>query len=200
MVDPPIGQSAHRCKWSSRTGYAQLTMDERHTGARVAFAAEGVANVSTGLPVLDHLVTELARAGRFKLALEVGAGGADEAVVAAGNSLGRAFGERVATPGAAGRGWALVPADEALALAALERVSEPRLVTNVDVSGQRVGGLGTDVASRFLHELAQAAGLNLHVRLVEGTDPQHVLTAIFKAVGAALGQACRPVPETKEDL
>ena len=102
-------------------------------------------------------------------------------------------------PGAAGRGWSLVPADEALALASLERVDEPRLVTNVDFSDQRVGGLGTDVASRFLNELALAAGLNLHVRLVEGTDPQHVLAAIFKAVGAALGQACRPVPETKED-
>ena len=78
-------------------------------------------------------------------------------------------------------------------------MDEPRLVTNVDFSDQRVGGLGTDVASRFLNELALAAGLNLHVRLVEGTDPQHVLAAIFKAVGAALGQACRPVPETKED-
>jgi imidazoleglycerol-phosphate dehydratase len=174
-------------------------MEESPAGGRVALAREGVANVSSGLPVLDHLVTELARAGRFKVSLEVAPGGADEAVVAAGRTLGEAFLGRIDQAGAAGRGWSLVPADEALALAALERVHEPRLVTNVDFSGQRVGGLGTDVASRFLHELALAAGLNLHVRLVEGTDPQHVLTAIFKAVGAALGQACRPVPETKED-
>ena len=174
-------------------------MNASPTGGRIELAAAGVANVSTGLPVLDHLVTELARAGRFKLALEVAPGGADEAVVAAGRTLGAVLGERVTVAGAAGRGWALVPADEALALAALERVPEPRLVTNVDFSDQRVGGLGTDVASRFLHELAVAAGLNLHVRLVEGTDPQHVLAAIFKAVGAALGQACRPEPETKED-
>ena len=174
-------------------------MEENPTGGRIALAAEGAANVSTGLPVLAHLVTELALAGRFKLALEVAPGGADEAVVAAGHTLGKAFGERIDAAGAAGRGWSRVPADEALALAALERVSEPRLVTNVDFSDQRVGGLGTDVASRFLNELALAAGLNLHVRLVEGTDPQHVLAAIFKAVGAALGQACRPVPETKED-
>ncbi|HVC87088.1 MAG TPA: hypothetical protein VNC40_06655 [Gaiellaceae bacterium] len=174
-------------------------MDENPAGARVALAAVGAANVSTGLPVLDHLVTELARAARFKLALEVMPGGADEAVGAAGRMLGEAIGERLSAPGAAGRGSALAPADEALALAALERVSEPRLVTNVDFSDQRVGGLGTDVAARFLEELAQAAGLNLHVRLVEGTDPQHVLAAIFKAVGAALGQACRSVPEAKED-
>ena len=125
-------------------------MDDSPTGGRVALAAEGVANVSTGLPVLDHLVTELARAGRFKLSLEVAPGGADEAVAAAGRTLGAAFGDRVAAAGAAGRGWSLVPADEALALASLERADEPRLVTNVDFSDQRVGGLGTDVASRFL--------------------------------------------------
>jgi imidazoleglycerol phosphate dehydratase HisB len=55
------------------------------------------------------------------------------------------------------------------------------------------------VPSRFLQELSEAAELNLHVRLVEGTDPQHVLAAIFKSVGAALGQACRPIPDAKEE-
>ena len=65
-------------------------------------------------------------------------------------------------------------------------------MSNVDFSDQRVAGLAaTDLASRFLSELADAAQLNLHVRLIEGKDPQHVLAAMFKAVGAALGQACR---------
>jgi len=171
-------------------------MTETQTGVRVETAREGSASVATGLPVLDHLVGELARAARFKLSLEVGPGSTDEAVAAAGRALGRALGQRLA--GNAGSGWALVPADEALASAALERDAEPRFVTNVDFSGQRVGGLATDVASTFLQELAVAASLNLHVRLVEGTDPQHVLAAIFKAVGAALGQACRPVPDSAE--
>jgi len=62
----------------------------------------------------------------------------------------------------------------------------------VFVSGQRVGGLATDVVARFLEELAKAAGLNVHVRLLEGKDTEHVLEAIFKALGAAIGQACRP--------
>jgi imidazoleglycerol-phosphate dehydratase len=171
-------------------------MTETQTEVRVELAREGVANVATGLPMLDHLIGELARTARFKLSLEVAPGSADEAVAAAGRALGSALGERLST--GAGCGWAHLPADEALASAALERDDEPRLVTNVDFSGQRVGGLATDVVSRFLEELALAAGLNLHVRLVEGTDPQHVLAAIFKAVGAALGQACRPVPESKE--
>ena len=172
-------------------------MAETQTGVRVELAREGVANIATGLPVLDHLVGELARTARFKLSLEVAPGSADEAVTAAGRALGSALVELLRA--SAGFGWAQLPADEALASAALECDEEPRFVTNVDFSGQRVGGLATDVASRFLEELALAAGLNLHVRLVEGTDPQHVLAAIFKAVGAALGQACRPLPQERED-
>jgi imidazoleglycerol-phosphate dehydratase len=174
-------------------------MNETQTGERLALAAEGAAHVATGLPVLDHLVGELVRTARFKLSLEAAPGSAEAAAAAAGAAFGRALAERLDAPRAAGAGWALVPAEEALALAALERSERPLLVTNVDFSDQSVGGLSTDVASSFLRELAETAHVNLHVRLVEGTDPQHVLAAIFKAVGAALGQACRPIPEAKEE-
>ena len=168
-------------------------MAETQTGVRLALAAQGAANVATGVPVLDHLVGELAHSGRFEVTLEVAPERADQAVSAAGRALGGAIAELVAGSGS-GRGWALVPAEEALAAAALERSERPLLVSNVDFSDLRVGGLSTDVASQFLRELVDVAQLNLHVRLMEGTDPQHVLAAIFKAVGAALGQACRREP------
>jgi imidazoleglycerol phosphate dehydratase HisB len=38
----------------------------------------------------------------------------------------------------------------------------------------------------------EGAGLTLHVRLIEGRDTQHVLEAIFKALGVALAQSCEP--------
>ena len=66
------------------------------------------------------------------------------------------------------------------------------LASNADFTGQRVGGLASDVVARFLNELAAGAGLNVHIRVLEGRDPEHVLSAIFKALGAAIGQACRP--------
>ena len=91
-----------------------------------------------------------------------------------------------------GHGSAVIPVDEALAHVALEVSGRPLLVSNVDLSQARIAGLAGDLAARFLEELAQSAGLTLHVRLVEGKDTQHVLEAIFKALGAALAQACRP--------
>jgi imidazoleglycerol-phosphate dehydratase len=172
-------------------------MERTQTGVRLALAREGSANAATGVPVLDHLLGELARAGRLRVSLEVAPERADEAVAAAGHALGTALAEQLERTDVAGSGWSMVPADEALAAAALERADRPLLASNFDFSDERVGGLGTDVASGFLKELVEAAGLNLHIRLLEGTDPQHVLAAIFKAVGAALGQACRPVPEPR---
>jgi imidazoleglycerol-phosphate dehydratase len=52
--------------------------------------------------------------------------------------------------------------------------------------------MGTDVVAAFLHEFVEGASVTLHVRLVDGSDTQHVLEAIFKALGVALAQACRP--------
>ena len=161
-------------------------------GVRVELAAEGSASVATGLPALDHLVGELARCGGLKVTLEVAPGSAEEEVAAAGHALGSALADRLRTAGAAGRGSAFLPGDEALAGVVVEIADRPLVASNVDFSGQLSGGLASDVVARFLNELAAGAGLNVHVRLLEGKDPEHVLRAIFKALGAALGQACRP--------
>ena len=167
-------------------------MGGTQTGVRVELAAVGSAAVATGLPVLDHLVGQLARCAGMRLTLEVSPGSADEEVKAAGRALGGALAEPLRTNGASGRGWAYLPSEEALAGVVVDLAERPLVVSNVDFSGQRVGGLASDVVAGFLEELALAAGLNVHVRLVEGTDTEHVLEAIFKALGAALGQACRP--------
>jgi imidazoleglycerol phosphate dehydratase HisB len=167
-------------------------MPETQTGVQLELAAHGEASVATGLPVLDHLIGRLAETARLQITLEVEPGQADEEVAAAGRALGGSLSELLHAPAAWGRGWATLPADEALASAAIEVSERPLVVSNVDFSGQRVGGLASDVVSRFLNELAAGAGLNVHIRVLEGREPEHVLAAIFKALGAAVGQACRP--------
>src|SRR5579871_998473 len=107
---------------------------------RVAFDAEGEARVATGLAVLDHLVSEFARAARSELTLEVAPGTGEEEASAAGRALGEALRAPLRVGGASGRGFAWMPADEALAGAVLEVSDRPLLASNVDFSGQRVGG------------------------------------------------------------
>lgn len=156
--------------------------------ARVA-AGGGAANVATGIPVLDHLLALLARTGRFELALELPPGDAEAEVADAGRALGEAFAPLLRADGALGHGSAFLPAEEALAQVALEVSERPLVASNVDLTAARAGGLGSDLTARFLDAFTDAAGLTLHVRLIEGEDSRHVLEAIFKALGAALAQA-----------
>jgi len=121
--------------------------------------------------------------------------GPDAEATAAGRALGRELRDLLRAEGATGWGSASLPADEALAHVALEASDRPLLVANVDFSDAHVAGLDRDLVSGFLRELAEAAGLTLHVRLLHGEDARHVLEAIFKALGGALAAASAPRQE-----
>jgi imidazoleglycerol-phosphate dehydratase len=159
-------------------------------GVRINVYGDGEATVETGVPVLNRLLVLLAEVAGFDLVLEIEPGDAEAEVDAAGNALGEALAGPLRVPGAPGHGAATMVSAEALVHVVLEAADEPLLVSNVDLTEARIGGLGSDVARRFLERLAATAGLVLHVRLLNGTDTQHVLEAIFKALGAALSQAC----------
>lgn len=152
----------------------------------------GRANVDTGFPVLDRLLELLAGYGRFDLVVALAPGESATDAMGAGAALGAAFSEYLRAPNARGYGSGVLPVDEALAHVVLEVSDRPLLATNVDLSEARVGGLGTDLVTGFLRRLAEGAGVTLHVRLIAGDDAQHVLEAMFKALGVALMHACRP--------
>ena len=140
--------------------------------------------------MLDHLLGLMARYASLDLGLEVEPGAAAAEASAAGWALGEALEGHLRRPGAQGYGSLSMPAGEALAHVALEASGEPLVVSNIDLSQAHVGGLAADVIGDFLDSFAAGAGLTLHVRLLEGDDPEHVLDAIFKALGAALARAC----------
>ncbi len=166
--------------------------DDAGIAVRVTVDGSGASSASTGLPVLDHLIGLLTRYAGFDVALEIAPGRRDDEVAVAGRALGRALHAHLHVDGVRGYGSAVLPVDEALAHVTLEASEQARVVSNVDLSDARVGGLDTDLVARFLDELAAGAGLTLHVRLLDGDDTQHVLEAIFKALGVSLAQACRP--------
>lgn len=169
------------------------TQPERRTlDARIELGGSGSASVATGLPVLDHLLGLVAAHAGFDLQLEVAAGGPDAVATAAGRAFGEALRDVLTAENVAGYGYAMIPADEALANVVLEVSGRPLLVSNVDLSDAHVAGLERDLVSGFLRELAEAAGLTLHVRLLHGEDARHVLEAIFKALGGALANAAAP--------
>jgi imidazoleglycerol-phosphate dehydratase len=168
------------------------TTGQGRTSVRVNVEGTGAVSVETGVSVLDHLISLLATYASFDVALEVEPGTADEEIVAAARALGDSLAAPLRAEGVRGHGSAVLPAEEALAHVVVETSDRASVYSNVDLSQARVGGLATDIAARFLDQLADRASLTLHVRLIEGSDSQHVLEAMFKALGVALAQACRP--------
>jgi imidazoleglycerol-phosphate dehydratase len=165
-------------------------MQAERLRVEVTPGGSGRANLDTGFPVLDHLLALLAEYGRFNLVVALAPGESPADAVAAGGALGKAFSALLRS--ARGYGSGVMPVDEALAHVVLEVSDRPMLASNVDLSEAHVGGLGTDLVTGFLRQLAEGAGVTLHVRLIAGDDAQHVLEAMFKALGVALMHACRP--------
>jgi imidazoleglycerol-phosphate dehydratase len=164
----------------------------RRARVRLTVAGSGRANIDTGFPVLDRLLALLAEYSRFDVVVALAPGESAAGAVGAADALGAALSKHLRARTARGYGSAVLPVDEALAHVVLEVSERPLLASNVDLSEARVGGLGTDLVTDFLRRLAEGAGITLHVRLVAGDDAQHVLEAMFKALGVALAQACRP--------
>jgi imidazoleglycerol-phosphate dehydratase len=155
---------------------------------RLDTTGTGHTQVATGTPVLDELLALLARTARFDLAVE--SHSASDEIGAVGEALGRALADALAEPGCCGLGSATAPADEALASVVVEASGRPLVVSNVDLTSEHVGGFRGDLLARLLEALASSAGLTVHVRLLHGTDTEHVLEAIAKALGLALAEAC----------
>jgi imidazoleglycerol-phosphate dehydratase len=160
------------------------------TGAARIDLAGSETRVATGVAVLDHLLEELGSAAGFGLSLEIAPDDPEAEVEHAGAALGDALAPLLQAAGA-GRGFGIAPADEALAMVVVEASGRPLVASNADLTSTQAGGLRTDLAATFLDELADAAGLTIHVRLIEGENSQHVMSAIFKALGIALARATR---------
>ena len=158
----------------------------------------GHADIHTGVGFLDHMLDALARHARFDLELQAtGDLGVDEhhtvedVAIALGRALGNALGDR---SGIARMGHAIVPMDEALALVAVDIGGRGYCVFEGEFSAARVGTMATSLVSHFFQSLAFECRMNLHARLLAGTDDHHRAEALFKALARALHQATRPDP------
>jgi len=158
-------------------------------GTTVVVRSAGPSHVATGVAALDRLIALAAQTGRFELRLELSPAEPEAEVDEAGAELGRALHPLLTARDAQGCGAGTMATDEALAMVVLEASGRPLVVSNVDLAASHVGGLESDLAARFLDALAEAGGLTIHVRLLEGEESAHVVDAIFKALGVALAQA-----------
>ncbi|QDV05996.1 Imidazoleglycerol-phosphate dehydratase [Planctomycetes bacterium Poly30] len=169
----------------------------------------GEAAVSTGIGFLDHMLTALAKHGRFDLALSCQGDleiddhhTAEDCAIVLGEAFDEALGER---RGIVRFGSAYAPLDEALARVVVDLSGRPWPEVHIDFRRESLGTLATENITHFFQSLAIAGRMSLHVDVLRGDNDHHKAEAAFKALALALRQATRSsgsdtVPSTKGSL
>ncbi len=192
---------------------AEIARDTAETRIRLAVELDGAgrADVSTGIPFFDHMLTLLARHGLFDLTVRAeGDIGVDyhhtveDVGIVLGNALKQALGDK---RGIRRYGFFIAPMDECLARVALDIGGRPYFVYDVPAANPMIRDFNICLVREFFLAVANAIGANLHMKLEYGEEPHHIAEALFKCFAKALMSACEinpraagVLPSTKEVL
>jgi len=178
-----------------REAFIERKTKETEIRVRMNLDGTGEAQVKTGIGFFDHMLTAFARFAYVDLILEaVGDLEVDphhtieDCGIVLGQVLREACGDKV---GIERFGETLLPMDEALVQVALDLSNRAYLVWDVDCPDGMVGEFPVEMAEEFFRALAVQSGLTLHIRQLSGKNRHHILEAVFKGVGRALGLALR---------
>jgi len=195
----------------SRIGTVKRQTKETSIEVTWDLDGSGVADVATGLGMLDHLVDQLARHGIFDITCKASGDlqiDSHHTVEDVGIALGRALVDALGDArGIVRMGDAIVPLDEALAQVAVDISGRGYAVLSTSWSGERVGELPADLIEHFLQTIAHEGKLNLHARVLAGVNDHHKAECLMKAFARALCMATRieprragQTPSTKETI
>jgi len=197
-----------------RVAAVERVTSESKVTVRLELDGNGKASVSTGVGFYDHMLTSLAKHALFDLTVEATGDThidahhtVEDVAIVLGQALREALGDKA---GIRRFGDALVPLDECLVQAAVDVSGRPYCVHDGEPDGQQyvvIGGSYVGSLTRHVFEtVALTAGIALHVRVLSGRDPHHIVEAQFKAVARALRAAVEAdprvsgVPSTKGSL
>jgi imidazoleglycerol-phosphate dehydratase len=190
-------------KNKAREGNIERKTRETQIELRFRIEGQGVADLNTGIPFLDHMLTLFCVHGLFDLELratgdlEVDAHHTMEDIgICLGKALALALGER---KGINRYGHAIVPMDEACASVALDLSNRPYLVYQTPPLQSVVGRFETELVPEFFRAFCEHGGVTLHIQAHYGSNTHHILEAVFKAWGRALDQGTR-IDERRGDI
>lgn len=177
----------------SRTGLVERKTRETDIVAAVDLDGSGKAEIETGMPFFDHMLDSFSRHGLFDV--KIHARGDLEVdyhhtVEDVGLALGEAFKKALGDKQGIRRfGEAGCPLDETLARAVVDLSGRPYLSYNVKIRPGRIGSFDTDLPREFYAAFANQLGMNLHLDVVRGENPHHIIEACFKAFARAMDMA-----------
>jgi imidazoleglycerol-phosphate dehydratase len=175
--------------------FAEFERETKETHVRVSLTLDGrgQAEISSGIPFFDHMLTLFTVHGFFDLFLHAKGDinvdfhhTVEDVGLVLGQAVTKALGER---KGIRRYGHAVTPMDDALAAVTVDLSNRPFLVYNASEPAPSDTVLSPSLSKEFFRALVNRAGMNLHINVSYGENEHHVTESIFKAFGRALDQA-----------
>lgn len=187
-----------------RTSVINRKTNETDIKMKLNLDGSGKSDLDTGIGFFDHMLNSFARHGFFDLEAKVIGDlyvDAHHTIEDVGIVLGTAIKEAIGEKKSIKRyGSFLLPMDETLVLCALDLSGRPYFMFDASFSTDKVGDFDTEMVREFFYAISYAASINLHIKLMDGSNNHHIIEAIFKAFAKALDEATSIDPRIKDVL
>ena len=174
---------------------AVVARNTNETRIRITLDLDGTGSydIDTGVGFFDHMLAGFARHGFFDLTVSVEGDlvvddhhTIEDTGIALGTAIREALGDK---KGIRRYGSSLLPMDETLAMCAIDLSGRPYFAFDAEFATERCGTMGTQMVREFFYAVSYSAGMNLHMKILDGINDHHKAEALFKAFARALDEA-----------
>ncbi len=185
---------------------SEVTRNTKETKIKAILELDGSgkASIQTGIGFFDHMLDGFTRHGFFDLSITVDGDlevdnhhSVEDAGIVLGQAIKEAIGDKV---GMKRYGSSILPMDETLCLCAVDLCNRPYLNFQYDFTTEKVGDLETELIREFFYAISYSAGMNLHIKVLDGMNQHHVIEAMFKSFAKALDEATSIDPRLSDVL
>ena len=183
---------------------ASICRTTKETDISISLSLDGTgkSDIHTGIGFFDHMLDGFARHGFFDLRVQVTGDlivDTHHTIEDTGIVLGNAI--RIALRDKRGirrYGSCILPMDETLVLCAIDLSGRPYFSFEGKFTAERVGYMETEMVREFFYAISYSAGMNLHMKLLNGSNNHHMIEGLFKSFGRALDEATSRDPRIKD--
>ena len=176
-----------------RTARVERNTKETQIVLSMNLDGNGISRINTGIGFFDHMLTNFSKHSFIDLEVNVkgdlyvdGHHTVEDTGIVFGQALKQALGSK---EGIRRYGSAILPMDDALVLCALDLSGRPYLNYGVHLTVPRVGEFDTELVREFFWAVSYSAGMNLHMKQLDGVNHHHIIECVFKAFARALDEA-----------
>lgn len=177
----------------NRTAQIRRNTKETNIECSLNLDGAGISNIDTGIGFFNHMLEGFTKHGLFDLDMKITGDlivdchhTIEDAGIVLGETIKNAIGNK---QGIRRYGSSILPMDESLVLCAIDLSGRPYLVFDAAFTTDRVGYMDTEMVKEFFYAISYSAGMNLHIKLLHGSNSHHIIEAMFKAFAKSLDEA-----------